>query len=110
MEKKLTPEERAAAVEEMVRCVRMAADVWALIADKELVEVEPGIRMGDVHVDEVKALIAKDFRVPLSDERTNAIGYALASAMRDGIHSCGLWEFAHLLHHCLFDEDVPGRH
>ena len=105
-----TEERRAVILSEMLRCVNIASAIWTYIADKPLIELTEGVRVGEIPIEAVVAIVRKDFAAPLSDERTHMIGEAIASSMHDhSLTTCGLWDFAHSLHHVLFDTDLPQR-
>ena len=105
-----TAEERNVIVAEMTRCIAMASHVWAFISDKPLTELVEGIRCSGIDIQDVVRVIRQTWSAPLTDERVHAIGHSLAASISEyNLTTCGLWDFAHALHHCLYDTDLP-RH
>ena len=103
----MNTEERQIAVNHMHRSIDIAVDIWTLIADAPLEEIADGVKVGSVHMDQVLAEVSRSWKAPLPDSRMKALGHALTEAIAaHGVTSCGLWHFAHLLDHVLFEEDL----
>ena len=105
----MNTEERQIAVNHMHRAIDIAVDIWTLIADAPLEEIADGVKVGSIHIDQILAEVGRNWKVPLPTARQQALGHALTEAIGEhGVTSCGLWHFAHLLDHVLFEEDLSA--
>lgn len=101
----MSPEEREVRREQMQKCLEISMDIWDLLASRN--DATPEGDFADVHITEVVIVIRKRFPAPLHEMRQEAIGHSVARALtRYGLTSCGLWDFAHHLDHCLFEDDL----
>lgn len=91
---------------QMEKSLHIAKDVWNFISDR-IDETPDDVGITSAAATEIMEVIARRFKAPLPRLRQNAIGSAMEHVMNEhGLSSCGLWEFAHLLEHILYEEDL----
>ncbi len=98
----MTEDERATELANMHRCLDAAAKVWTQVAQDRA--------RGYSAQEEIMAVLGLVFPTPLAEHRQTLVMEEITATINEyELSSCGLFAFAHMLMHIIFDEDVP-RH
>lgn len=97
----------AATRQQMVKCLDLAIGVFEhLHQQSQAIEQDAdGLRITSIDLDELTKVLRKQWDAPINDKRLSAAFDSLAGAVsQHGMTQCGVWTFAHLLHHDLYDD------
>lgn len=102
-----TREELALFRTQSALCLAAATDILErMIEITEEQAGEPGV-YADLHIDEVCLIINRHIPMPLAARRKDAIGNLLVRGLQaHGLSTCMCYGFAHMLEHCLYEEDL----
>lgn len=88
-------------------CLKLANAIGRRMeATRAPIEGQPEWADFDIDRDMVEAVL-KEFHQPLADRRQALVGLALINILITPIAaSCFVWEFAHMLHHIIYEPDL----
>lgn len=107
----LTVEERVLELERMTKCLAFAADIFTLVGESfeksEHSTARSEVRVGEFGIEQFDAVLKKH-NLLCANYRQELLLDNLGRSVTDfQVTTCGIWDFAHLAHHVIFDEDLP---
>lgn len=108
---KMTAEERSSFVANSKMCIDIAADLLYQIADSMQPfgygEKQPLMFTFDPRDENLKAIIARHCKIPISKKRISSIRESSLKIMaEDGPVTCSISYLSHAIEHAIFDDDL----
>lgn len=105
----LTLEERTRELERMQKCLNFAAGVFTRLTEHEgAIPAKEGLLLS-ISERELKEELDKQ-KLLCADFRRERLLLELGETLGEfGPTSCGVWDFAHIAHHVIFDEDLKRK-